>query len=132
MSSLILQHGARYLHPILLLISVLILYRGHNFPGGGFIGGLLAASAFALYGLAFDLGKAQKKLRFDPATLVGSGLFISLLSGLLPLLEEKPFLKGLWITIAHIKLGTPLLFDIGVYLVVMGILLKITFNLMEE
>ena len=132
MNSLILQYGAKYLHPLLLVISLLILYRGHNSPGGGFIGGLLAASAFALYGIAFGLKQAQKKLRFDPASLVVSGLLVALSSGLLPMFSGKSFLSGMWTTILTLKLGTPLLFDIGVYLVVMGILLKITFTLMED
>ena len=132
MSSLILQWGARYLHPILLIISVLILYRGHNAPGGGFIGGLLAASAYVLYGIAFDLQQAKEKLKIEPLILVSVGLILALLSGIISMLQKQAFLTGLWIEVFSIKLGTPLLFDVGVYLVVIGILLTILFTLMEE
>ena len=132
MNSLILQYGARSLHPILLIISLLVLYRGHNAPGGGFIGGLLAASAYVLYGVAFNLQNAKAKLRVDPTVLVASGLVLALLSGIFGMLWDKAFLSGQWITVLTIKLGTPLLFDVGVYLVVIGILLTIMFSLMEE
>jgi len=132
MSSLILQYGARYLYPILLIISILVLYRGHNAPGGGFIGGLLAASAYVLYAVAFSLREARAKLRVEPVVLVGAGLTTALISGILSLQSDKAFLTGLWINVYSIKVGTPLLFDIGVYLVVIGILLKILFSLMED
>jgi multisubunit Na+/H+ antiporter MnhB subunit len=108
------------------------LYRGHNAPGGGFIGGLLAASAYIIYGLAFNLQKAREKLVIEPAWLVATGLLLAAGSGVLGLLSKKPFLTGLWIQLFSIKLGTPLLFDIGVYLVVVGIILTILFTLMEE
>ena len=132
MSSLILQYGARHLHPILLIISILVLYRGHNAPGGGFIGGLLAASAYVLYGLAFNLQQARAKLGVEPVWLVATGLVLALISGILAMLNKMAFLTGLWIKIFGVKLGTPLLFDFGVYLVVVGILLTILFTLMEE
>jgi multicomponent Na+:H+ antiporter subunit B len=132
MNSLILQYGARSLHPILLIISLLVLYRGHNAPGGGFIGGLLAASAYVLYGVAFNLKEARAKLQVEPIILVATGLILALLSGILGMLFNRVFLAGQWITVLTIKLGTPLLFDVGVYLVVIGILLTIMFSLMEE
>ena len=132
MNSLILQYGARSLHPILLIISLLVLYRGHNSPGGGFIGGLLAASAYVLYGVAFNLQKARARLRVEPVLLVTIGLSLSLLSGTLGMIRDQAFLAGQWTTVLSIKLGTPLLFDVGVYLVVIGILLTILFSLMEE
>lgn len=132
MSSLILQYGARHLHPLLLIISILVLYRGHNAPGGGFIGGLLAASAYVLYGMAFNLQQARAKLGIEPVWLVATGLVLALISGILAMLNKMAFLTGLWIKIFGVKLGTPLLFDFGVYLVVVGILLTILFTLMEE
>jgi multicomponent Na+:H+ antiporter subunit B len=131
-SSLILQYGARHLHPLLLIISILVLYRGHNAPGGGFIGGLIAASAYVLYGVAFNLQQARAKLGIEPVWLVATGLVLALISGILAMLNKMAFLTGLWIKIFGVKLGTPLLFDFGVYLVVVGILLTILFTLMEE
>lgn len=55
MDSIILRTAARYLMPLFLLFSVIILLRGHNAPGGGFIGGLLAAGAFVFYAIAYDV-----------------------------------------------------------------------------
>lgn len=135
MSSLILSTAARYLLPLMLLFSVFLLLRGHNEPGGGFIGGLVAAAAFALYAFAFDVAHARRTLRTDPHVLIASGLALALLSGLLPLAVGKPFLKGLWLDgewPALGKVGTPLLFDLGVYLVVFGIMVMILFALAEK
>ena len=74
MTSLILSTAARYLLPLLLLFSFFILIRGHNEPGGGFIGGLVAAAAFALNAIAFDVGSTRRTLRIDPRTLIPAGL----------------------------------------------------------
>jgi multicomponent Na+:H+ antiporter subunit B len=130
--SLILATATRYLLPLMLLFSVFLLMRGHNDPGGGFVGGLMAASAFALYALACGLEKAKQILRVDPRTLIGVGLLVAMSSGLFSLWLGQPFMTGLWSTqeIPVLgKAGTPLLFDLGVYLVVLGITLTIIFAL---
>lgn len=135
MASLILSTGTRYLLPLLLLLSVFLLIRGHNEPGGGFVGGLVAAAAFALYTIAYSVEEAQRLLRVSPRSLIAAGLLTALISGLLGLLSGQPFLTGLWddTNIPVIgKLGTPLMFDTGVYLVVIGIALTIIFALAEE
>jgi len=133
--SLILRVGARHLLVLLLLFSVFELLRGHNAPGGGFIGGLLAASGYALYMLAYDVASAQRLLRVQPITLVGGGLLVAAISGVLALLTGRPFLTGLWYArpIPGIgQISTVLTFDIGVYLVVLGTTLLIVFTLAEE
>jgi multicomponent Na+:H+ antiporter subunit B len=58
-----------------LLFSLFLLFRGHNEPGGGFVGGLVAATAFALYAIAYGIVRARQALRVDPRTLIGIGLF---------------------------------------------------------
>ena len=134
-SSLIFQTSTRFLQVLLLMFSVFMLLRGHNEPGGGFIGGLLAASAFALYMLAFDVDAARDRLRGRPMFLVGVGLLVAAASGAAALLVGRPFLTGLWLTrpIPGIgKISTLLTFDIGVYLVVLGTTLLILFTLAEE
>lgn len=137
MSSLILRTATRFLAPLMLLFSVHLLLRGHNAPGGGFAGGLTAASAFALYALAYDVPSTLRLLRVRPIALAGFGLLAACLAGTLPLLHELPFLTGLWTQIPlpespAIKLGTPLLFDVGVYLVVIAVTLTILLSLAEE
>ena len=65
----------------MLVFSVFILLRGHNEPGGGFIGGLIAASALAIYGIAFGVPAVRRALRFHPLAIAGAGLLLSSLSG---------------------------------------------------
>jgi len=135
MPSLILSIAVRSLLPLLLLFSVFLLIRGHNEPGGGFVGGLVAAAAFALYAIAEGVAKVRQTLRVDPRVLIGAGLLVALSSGLLSLLQGQPFMTGLWYKQAVPvlgKLGTPVLFDTGVYLVVVGIILTIILTLAEE
>jgi multicomponent Na+:H+ antiporter subunit B len=133
--SVILATGARYILPVVLLLSAFLLIRGHNEPGGGFVGGLAASAAFVLFALAFGVRRARDVLSTDPRLLIGGGLLVAILSGLVPLLLGLPFLTGLWypheVPVIH-KIGTPLLFDIGVYLVVIGVVLTIVFTLAEE
>lgn len=135
MISLILSTAARYLLPLLLLFSFFLLLRGHNAPGGGFIGGLVAAAAFALYAVANGAAEARKILGAEPRVLIGFGLSVALASGLLPLFLGLPFMTGLWLPNelpALGKIGTPVLFDLGVYFVVIGVTLLIIFSLMED
>jgi multicomponent Na+:H+ antiporter subunit B len=135
MNSLILMTAARYLMPLMLLFSVYLLLRGHNGPGGGFIGGLVASTAFSLYTFAYDVAEARRTLRVDPHLLIAAGLLAALTSGLPALIFHKPFLTGLWVERelpAPGKVGTPSLFDTGVYLVVIGVVLTIIFELAER
>ncbi len=135
--SLILQTAARFLMPLLLLFSVFLLLRGHNLPGGGFIAGLVAATAFSLYAVAYDVQSARRLVRVEPQTLIGAGLLLALASGALSLVTGRNFMTGVWgevrlPIIGELYLGTPLFFDIGVYLVVVGVALMDVFTLAEE
>lgn len=135
MNSLILSVAGRYLLPLLLLFSLFLLLRGHNEPGGGFVGGLVAASAFALYALAFDVAAARRLLRLEPRVLIALGLTVAGVSGFGGLLTGRPFFAPVWgaqdLPIIG-KPGTPLFFDTGVYLTVIGITTLILFSLAEE
>jgi len=133
--SVILRTAARALVPLLAVISVFVLLRGHNEPGGGFIGGLLAAAGVALYQLAFGVAAARRLLPADPRLLIGSGLLAALAAGAVGVLSGRPFLAGRWFADANPgvgKIGTPLLFDVGVWLVVIGTTALILFTLGEE
>lgn len=135
MHSMILSTATRYLLPLLLLFSIFLLLRGHNEPGGGFVGGLVAGAALALYAMALGLRSARQVLGVDPRTLIYFGLLAAAVSGLPALFFGLEFMTGLWSAQALPvigKLGTPLLFDVGVYLVVIGITLTIIFALMEN
>jgi multicomponent Na+:H+ antiporter subunit B len=136
MRSLILLTTARLLMPLLLLFSVFLLLRGHNEPGGGFAGGLVAAAAFILLAISRDPATARQALRIQPQALIGAGLLIAVGSGLVGLLVGDPLLTGQWWTLdlpgISFDLGTPLIFDIGVYLVVLGATLTMVLTLAEE
>ncbi|NLG98141.1 MAG: Na+/H+ antiporter subunit B [Chloroflexi bacterium] len=136
MNSLILRIAARFLMPLLLLFSVFLMIRGHNQAGGGFAGGLVAGAAFALYSLAYNSTEARNLLSFSPLLLIAVGIFLAAFSGVIGLLAGQPFLTGIWTTVnlpslGAIEVGTPVLFDIGVYLLVFGITLTIIFSLEE-
>ncbi|MDT7920739.1 MAG: Na+/H+ antiporter subunit B [Meiothermus sp.] len=132
MNTLILKTTSRFLFTLLLLLSVFLLLRGHNEPGGGFIGALVAVGAYALYALAHGLAAARKLLPLPPLRLVGWGLLLALLSGLPALLQAEPFMTGQWFKVLGVKIGTPVIFDIGVYLTVFGALLSAIFGLEES
>ena len=137
MTSLILRTAARHLFWPILIFSVYILLRGHHLPGGGFVGGLLAGSAYALYALAFNIRTAQKRLRVAPISLAAIGLLLAVASALPALFYGQPLLTGIWWEVPFLfgvtlDVGTPLFFDIGVYLVVWGILMALVFALGEE
>jgi multicomponent Na+:H+ antiporter subunit A len=130
-TSPIFRTAARVLMPLLLLFSVFLLLRGHNQPGGGFVGGLVAASAFALYGLAYGMERARRALLVRPLTLLGVGLLTALGSGVPAALRGQPFLTAQW-ALGPVTAGTPMVFDIGVFLVVSGVVLMMIFSLGEE
>ncbi len=135
LQSLILSTATRYLLPLLLLFSVFLLLRGHNEPGGGFVGGLAAAAAFALCAIAFGVQSARRMLWVHPRLLIAMGLLTAAASGLVATLLGLPWMTGIWINFqlpAIGKLGTPLLFDAGVYMVVVGMVLLIIFELAEN
>lgn len=137
MTSLILRTATRFLVPLLLLFSLFLLFRGHNEPGGGFSGGLVAASAFILYRFAFGAEKAREALPSDLQPVIGAGLLLAVGDGALALLANQPLMTGLWGRVSapglgSLDIGTPLLFDVGVYLTVVGVTLLIILSLAEE
>jgi len=135
MNSLILYVTSRLILPLLLLFSIFLLLRGHYQPGGGFVGGLIASTGFALYTFSSGLKEARRALRVHPTILIGNGLFLAVLSGVPALFVGEPFLTAQWLAGEVPVLGvvgTPLIFDIGVYLTVIGVTLSIIFDLAEE
>ena len=128
------QISGRWLAGLLALASLAILLRGHDQPGGGFVGGLVAALSIALLALAYGVKQAQQTLRVRPVTIVGIGALFTLLSGLPALLLGDPFLTHLWWVPGGLlpKLSTTMIFDLGVYLVVLGAVLAFYFGLQRE
>jgi multicomponent Na+:H+ antiporter subunit B len=136
----ILRIASRFVIPLQLALAIFLLLRGHNEPGGGFIAGLTAASALVLYAFAFPHGAAtvRRRLRFSLETWMAVGLFLALISGLGGALTGAPYLTSLWggaiplPFLGKIKLGTPLIFDIGVFLLVFAVTVQIFLSLFES
>ena len=121
MNNLILQLAGRALLPLSLVFSLYLLWRGHNEPGGGFVGGLIGAAGFTVYGLPRGRARLLAALRWPPVGIAGIGLLTALLSGVPGLLSGAPFLTHQWrIWDGGFAIGTALAFDVGVYLAVLG------------
>lgn len=136
-SSIFLKFIARTMMPILLLFSVFLLLRGHNEPGGGFIGGLLASGSIVLMTLAEGPEEVRKRLRIDFLRLMYYGVLMAAVAGIFGLLAGGTFLKGYWWKpviegIGKLEIGTPLLFDIGVYIAVFSVTSSIVIHMAEE
>lgn len=140
MNSVILTVMTRILVPVILAMSLFILLRGHNAPGGGFIGGLMAAIAFALIEKSEGLAAARSALRLPPLTIAAAGFGAAVLAGLWGGLAEGVFLRGMWPLYVPSPsggmegwpVGSVLLFDIGVCLVVLGSVSGILFALEDS
>lgn len=136
MNTLIFRTMAPLIVSIMLVFAVYVCLRGHNEPGGGFVGGLIAASAIAVLGMANGAEAARRALRIDPLGFAGFGVFIAGLSGLVSLLAGAPFMTSQWLYVelgeTIVPLSTPQVFDIGVFLVVFGTISAIVLGLEDE
>jgi multisubunit Na+/H+ antiporter MnhB subunit len=128
--SVILDVTARVVFPSALTLSLYLLFAGHNQPGGGFVGGLVAGAAVGVVYAAGGIDDVRALARVRPWTVLGTGLLIAAGTALLPLatggalmehgsVELDPPLLG------HVKLTSTLLFDVGVYAVVVGLVLMV-------
>lgn len=133
MNTLIMREATRALVAIILMFSAFMLLRGHNHPGGGFVGGLIASIAFCLYLFVADAAAVRQLVRIEPTTIGAVGLGVAIASGLVGyVVDGVPFLTSEWTTFAALKVGTPLAFDIGVYLVVVGSVLTFVLGIKEQ
>lgn len=180
MKTVILATAIRVLIPVFQLFSLYILFRGHNHPGGGFIGGLVGSIAFIFYIMAYGpkqtihtyfefklhknkardyhtrarryyhllrLNTSRKQrndsehywqhgiFRIEPMYIIATGLLLAATSGIFGFFINEPYMSAIWADFYLPVIGrpgTPILFDLGVYLLVIGMVLKITFVLSEE
>jgi multicomponent Na+:H+ antiporter subunit B len=119
------------------LFAIYLLLRGHNLPGGGFIGGLATAISFVLLSLAIGVESLHRIMRFDPVRVAAIGLLLAALTSAAPMVVGRPFLEHFMAhltvpLLGELHVGTPLLFDVGVFLVVVGITCKIIFVLAKS
>jgi multicomponent Na+:H+ antiporter subunit B len=119
MNSLILRTSSKLVLPVALVFSIYVLLRGHNEPGGGFIGGLIAAAGITVHALPRGRDAMMKTVRLTPKAMIGVGLLLALAAGIPALLGGQPYLTHLW-PFPAAGIGTALIFDVGVYLTVIG------------
>jgi len=133
MNPVIFRACGRLVLPVALMFSLFLLWRGHNDPGGGFVGGLMAAAGFTVYALPRGRARLLTLLRLAPGSVAALGLVLALLSGLPGLLSGGPFLEHQWqVWDSGFAVGTALLFDIGVYLAVLGAVLMFLSHYLED
>lgn len=136
MNTIIFRTIAPYLAALMILFSIFVLLRGHNEPGGGFIGGLIAVSAFAIYGIACGVAAVRRAITFHPLSIAAFGLFLAVASVVPSMFFLEPAMTSQWFEVTlfwtKISLSTPLVFDVGVYLVVVGAITSIALSLEER
>lgn len=134
--SLILRTSAPLLLWTPAIVSLYVLVRGHNDPGGGFIGGLMAAGGILFYAIARGPTETRRVLRMSPTGWCAIGVLVAAASGLPALLAPgQAYLTHLWwfpdIGV-KLPLGTALVFDFGVYLTVIGTVSALFLALLEQ
>lgn len=130
----VLDEADRWLFRVLLLVSVYVMVRGHNAPGGGFAGGLIAGSAFVLRYLAGGILRVRRSSIVNPTRLIGFGLVVSALVAVVPVLVGEAALssdiaKFSVPLIGDVKVVSSSLFDVGVYFLVIGVVLTVLVHL---
>ena len=135
--SLILDATTRLVFDLALVLSLYLLFAGHNQPGGGFVGGLVAAAAIALRYIAGGLDEIRAMEPAPPWTFLAAGLLAASLSALVPLLQgagplDHQAFKWDLAVIGPVKVTTALVFDTGVYLIVLGLALMLFEGLGER
>ena len=137
MSSSILRTANGIIFPLTLLFALYMALKGHNYPGGGFIGGLIAAVALVLYRMSHGPDAMMRLMPIHPRVIVALGLGIAALTGVVPLFFNEPMLRSIapYINLGvgePVHLPSALFFDVGVLLVVVGVSVGMIVRLGEE
>lgn len=135
MKTLLLATAIRLLLPVFLLFSLYMFFRGHDQPGGGFIAALVLTIGVLFHLLALGKEKTLRLFGMSTYWLIALGLGAMILAALVGIFHGEPLLEAYWLDVKIPligKLGTPILFDAGVYLVVVGVSLTIAFALFED
>jgi multisubunit Na+/H+ antiporter MnhB subunit len=137
MRSLILKTATRLIVGLILIFSIYLLLRGHNAPGGGFSAALVAGTGFALFAIADGPAAVRQAIRTSPQKIAMGGIGLALIAGFLAQMTGQPFLTGLWWIwqngrTSALAIGTPLLFDLGVFFTVLGTILTLLLALEEN
>ena len=132
-----LQTATKILVFIIMTFSIYVLFAGHNNPGGGFIGGLITASGLILLYIAFDLQSVRDIIPVDFKKLAATGVLIAVLTGVVSLVLDVPFLSQTYTYVdlpflGETELASAMIFDLGVYLTVLGTTMTIITSISED
>lgn len=127
---IVVDLSVRVIFHAVLVGSIYLLFAGHNQPGGGFVGGLLAGASVAMRYTAGGMGEVRSLSRFAPWTIVGSGLLLAGITASVPLLFGDDVLEAAKVEadlplLGVVKATSSLPFDVGVYLLVIGLVLMV-------
>jgi multicomponent Na+:H+ antiporter subunit B len=128
--SMLLEVSVRILFPTVLVVSVYLLFAGHHNAGGGFAGGLVAGLAFVLRYLAGGSEELSEAVRISPPGVMGGGLSLAVVTALVPAAFGVPVLSSvIWTAdipvLGEIKLASSVILDVGIYLLVVGVVLQL-------
>ncbi|HLS65686.1 MAG TPA: Na(+)/H(+) antiporter subunit B [Pseudogracilibacillus sp.] len=136
-NEVILQSISKIVVFIILTLALYLFFSGHNAPGGGFIGGLVLASAFVLLLLAFDIETVRAGIPINFSILSACGAFIVIAAGIGAVLFGEPFLRQAFFHMhlplfGTVELTTVTIFEIGVALTVVGVVVTIILSISED
>ena len=136
-NEVILQSVTKVIVFIILTLALYLFFSGHNNPGGGFVGGLVLASSFVLMLLAFDIETVKEGIPVDFKIISAFGALIVLLTGLGATIFGEPFLTQTFATLelplfGEIEFSTVTIFEIGVALAVVGVVVTIILSISED
>lgn len=136
-NDVMLQTATKVVTFIILMFAVHIFFAGHYTPGGGFVGGLLTTSAIVLLMLAFDIETVKKILPINYVTMTAVGLLLALATASASIVFDVPFFTHAYDyfdlpLFGNTSLHSALLFDVGVYLVVVGVTMTIIQTIGED
>ncbi|WP_216206607.1 MnhB domain-containing protein [Amycolatopsis aidingensis] len=128
--SLLLEVSTRVIFPTVLVVSLYLLFAGHHYAGGGFTGGLVAGLAFVLRYVAGGSAEIAAATRIRPPVLIGYGLTVAVLTALVPVAFGEPVLSSaVWTlhppVLGELEIVSSLALDIGVYLLIVGVVLDL-------
>lgn len=136
-SSIMLHTITRIVAFIILAFSVFLFFAGFNNPGGGFIGGLMTAAGLLLLYVSFDLKTVKRVIPFNYTTMIALGMLIAVGTGVFSMFYGDPYLTQYYSyfnlpILGETKLKTALPFDLGIYLVVVGVALLSIITIAED
>ncbi len=136
-NDIILQTATKVVAFVIILFSIRLFFSGHYYAGGGFVGGLMTSGAIILLMIAYDMKTVKNLLPINFRKLLATGLLIAISTGLIAVFQGDPFLTHYYgyfdlPILGETSLHTATLFDLGVYLVVVGVTLTIIQSIGES